>query len=75
MALNKPLYHTITEKLWPGQTASVKQRLYEMLVPLVVLLFITLVHFFFNLFNRGIIFCAVCDAGMVLVSFLQSSAL
>jgi PAS domain S-box-containing protein len=70
MALNKPFYHTITEKLWPGQTATVKQRLYEMLVPLVVLLFISLVHFFFNLFNRGIIFCSVCDAGLVLVSFL-----
>ena len=70
MALNKPLYHTITEKLWPDYSAAEQHRLYGMLMPLGILFIATLVHFIYNLFAKEIDFCTLCDAGVVMVSFL-----
>ncbi len=70
MALNKPLYHTITEKLWPEMNETGKQKLFELLVPLVVLFIAALLHFLFRLFGYGSNHCLLCDAGLVLVTFL-----
>ncbi len=70
MALNKPIYHTITEKLWPEINHSEKQRLLELLVPLVMLFLAAFIHFLFRLLGFGSSHCLLCDAGLVLVSLL-----
>jgi PAS domain S-box-containing protein len=70
MALNKPFYHTIAEKLWPGVDETEKNKLFELLVPLVVFFFAALLHLIFRLFSVNGNICFICDAGLVLVTFL-----
>jgi hypothetical protein len=59
MALNKPFYHTIAEKLWPGVDETEKNKLFELLVPLVVFFFAALLHLIFRLFQRKRQYCLI----------------
>ncbi|HZH73191.1 MAG TPA: histidine kinase dimerization/phospho-acceptor domain-containing protein, partial [Mariniphaga sp.] len=51
--MNRPLYHTISAKLWPNVSNIEKQKLFELLVLLAVLFFAALLQFLFKLFNDG----------------------
>ncbi len=73
--MNKPIYHTISEKLWPGEIQSEKKNLFKLLVPLVILFLGALFHFIFRLIAGNSVPCILCDAGLVLVSLLAITCL
>ncbi len=68
--MNKPLYHIITNKLWPELNEPAKQKLFELLVPLILLFLGALLHFLFRLAGSSGYNCLICDLGLVLVSLL-----
>ena len=75
MALNKLIYHTVKEKLWPGVKEADQQKLFELLVPHASIFIAALLHFLFRLFSSSGSYCIICDAGLVLVSFLAITCL
>lgn len=75
MALNKPLYHTVTEKLWPGVNKSEKQMLFELLITLAVLCCASLLHFVFRISGNSNTATLICDTGLLITPVLALSFL
>jgi len=70
MALSKPFYHIVTEKLWPKSSGEERKRLFELLVTLSSLTLAALIHLIFRLIIGAENFCFICDAGLVLVAVM-----
>ena len=68
--MNKPLYHTITEKLWPDIPPSNKTKLFKLLAILLVLFFIAITNLIFNITTKEDYSCFVCDLGVVVTILL-----
>ncbi len=70
MALDRPFYHIIADKLWPGNTPNEKKQLFELLAVMTIILATVLVHFAISLLQPKTVQCLLCNASMALVSFL-----
>ena len=70
MALSKPLYHIISEKLWTKNSQQEKKRLFELLVAIVLIQVATLGNLVVNFFKSGSNPCHLCDIGLVVLAFL-----
>ncbi|WP_372936157.1 PAS domain-containing sensor histidine kinase [Mariniphaga sediminis] len=73
MAVSKPFFHIITEKLWPKKSGEEKKRLFEMLISLALLLLAALIRLTFRFIINAENFCPICDIGLVLVAVLSVS--
>ena len=75
MALSKPIYHIITEKLWGENSWEDKKRLFELLVLLAILQIFVIINLLLGLTGVRESICLICDAVLVLMVFLSLTCL
>jgi PAS domain S-box-containing protein len=75
MALSKPFYHIVIEKLWSEKPGDEKKRLFELLVSLVIIQTAAIIHLIIRLLTITENVCLICDIGLVLMAFLSITCL